>query len=144
MQKVLQTRLFCFIKNRLRGFGATGLLFEAVHTRLVEGADGISRRLHRTADRFGDRFGGLSVCAGADNLRSSQGKSVGGTQGVLNVLTLGLRQSANINWGFHALILLHKSALHKRSHGIALDNTSFSVVRLITIVKIPSGRQEKH
>ena len=41
MQKVVQTRLFCFLKNRLRGFGTAGLLLQAVHALFVEGADNL-------------------------------------------------------------------------------------------------------
>ena len=75
----------------------------------------------QAADRFGDGFGGLSVRAGADNLRSAQGKSVGGTQSVVNVRALGLRQSANSNRGLPAFVLLYQSALRKGFGETALE-----------------------
>src|SRR5215218_6402108 len=89
------------VEGRVHALGSRGAGGERIHAPLVEGADGVARRLRGASESCGYLRGRLPAGASEKDLAAAHHESVFGAHPGLEAFALVFRQFPNKNWRFH-------------------------------------------
>jgi len=103
MQQAMDTLTLRGIEYGLNCPWDAGLLGEARKPTLREGVQSVADGLDATADRLGNLCWRLLLCAGQENLATTQSKRFLGAQTAFEVAALLIGQRANKDRWFHGL-----------------------------------------